>query len=57
MEQIYNKLVRDKIPNTIIENGETPIIKVLSKITYKKELEKNYMKNIKRYLKQAVMRE
>ena len=40
MEQIYNKLVRDKIPNIIIENGETPIIKVLSKITYKKELEK-----------------
>lgn len=39
MEQIYNKLVRDKIPNIIINNGETPITRVLDEIEYKKELE------------------
>lgn len=48
MERIYNKLVRDKIPNIIEEKGETPVVKVLDEINYKKELEKNYTKNIKR---------
>ncbi len=39
MERIYNKLVRDKIPNIIEENGEIPIVKVLDDSNYKKELE------------------
>lgn len=46
MERIYNKLVRDKIPVIIKNNGETPVIKILNTEEYKKELEKNYMKNI-----------
>jgi len=40
MEQIYNKLVRDRIPGIIKSNGETPIIKILKEEEYKKELEK-----------------
>ena len=40
MEQIYNKLVRDKIPEIIERNGEKPIISILSDSEYKKELEK-----------------
>ena len=28
MERIYNKLVRDNIPNIIRKNNETPIIRV-----------------------------
>lgn len=40
MEQIYNKLVRDKIPEIIKNNGEEPIIEILNDIDYKKELEK-----------------
>lgn len=40
MEQIYNKLVRDKIPQIIKTNGENPIIEILSDERYKEELEK-----------------
>ena len=40
MERVYNKLVRDNIPNIIKTKGEEPIIKVLDDETYKKELEK-----------------
>lgn len=38
MEEKYNKLVRDNIPKIIEQNGEKPIIKILSDKEYKKEL-------------------
>lgn len=37
---LYNKLVRDNIPDIIKSNGEEPIIRVLSNNEYKIELEK-----------------
>ena len=37
---VYNKLVRDKIPDIIKKNGENPIIRVLQDVEYKIELEK-----------------
>ena len=40
MEQIYNKLVRDNIPEIIINNGEKPVISILDDKRYKEELEK-----------------
>ena len=40
MERVYNKLVRDNIPNIIKEKGETPITRILDDDTYKIELEK-----------------
>lgn len=40
MEKIHNKLVRDKIPEIIKENGDIPISRILSDEEYKKELEK-----------------
>lgn len=40
MEQIYNKLVRDKIPEIIKKNKEKPITRVLNHEEYISELEK-----------------
>ena len=40
MEQIYNKLVRDNIPDKIKSNGENPIFSILDDKKYKEELEK-----------------
>lgn len=39
MERVYNKLVRDNIPNIICNNGENPITKILEDGDYKKALE------------------
>ncbi len=36
----FNKLVRDKIPEIIKNNNETPITRILSDEEYKIELEK-----------------
>lgn len=40
MEKIYNKLVRDNIPNIIESNGEIPVTRILDDDSYKVELEK-----------------
>lgn len=40
MERIYNKLVRDNIPNIIISKKEVPVTRVLNNEEYRKELEK-----------------
>ncbi|MBE6159785.1 MAG: phosphoribosyl-ATP pyrophosphohydrolase [Lactobacillales bacterium] len=37
---MYQKLVRDKIPEIIKNNGEEPITRILTDEEYKKELEK-----------------
>ena len=39
MERIYNKLVRDNIPDIITANGETPVTRILDDAEYKKALE------------------
>ena len=40
MEQVFNKLVRDKIPEKIESNGEKAYTRILSDEEYKIELEK-----------------
>lgn len=47
MEQIYNKLVRDNIPEIIKANGEKPIISILDDNRYKEELEKKLYEEYK----------
>lgn len=39
----YNKLVRDKIPEIIENNGENPITRILNDDEYKIELEKKLL--------------
>ena len=39
MERIYNKLVRDKIPDIIAAKNETPVTAILAETEYKKALE------------------
>lgn len=40
MEKVYNKLVRDNIPEIIQGNGGTPFTRILDDSEYKTELEK-----------------
>ena len=47
MERIYNKLVRDKIPEIIIAQGETAITRVLNETDYKEELERKLFEECK----------
>ena len=44
MERIYNKLVRDNIPNIIKEKGEEPITRILSDEEYKKERQQRILR-------------
>lgn len=47
MERVYNKLVRDNIPNIIKDKGEEPITRILSDEEYKIELEKKLYEEYK----------
>lgn len=43
MERVFNKLVRDNIPNKITNNGEVVITRILDDEEYKKELYKKLL--------------
>ena len=47
----YNKLVRDKIPEIIKNNNETPITRILNDEEYKVELEKKLLEEYQEVLK------
>lgn len=50
MEIVYNKLVRDNIPDIIREDRRNPITRVLSDSEYKYELEKKLYEEYKEVL-------
>ena len=42
MEKVFNKLVRDRIPEIIRNNSEEAITRILNDDEFKEALEKNY---------------
>lgn len=48
--RIYNKLVRDNIPEIIRNSGETPHISFLDDASYLKELRKKLLEETKEFL-------
>lgn len=46
----YNKLVRDNIPNKMINDGHIPIVKTLTDHEYLKELKRNLNDEVQNYL-------
>lgn len=53
MEKIYNKLVRDNIPEIIKSNGGDPVISILNDIKYKEELEKKLYEEYKEVIESS----
>ena len=50
-EKVFNKLVRDKIPEKIKNNGEVPYTRVLSDEEFRIELEKKLLEECNEVLK------
>ncbi len=53
----YKKLVRDKIPTIIKENGETPITRILDSDEYLKELNTKLLEEVNEYLESGSVEE
>lgn len=47
---VYNKLVRDRIPEIIQNSGKTAVTRILSKEEYKIELQKKCQEELEEYL-------
>lgn len=48
--QRYQKLVRDKIPQRIMDRGEKPLTRILSDAEYLIELKKKFREEVEEYL-------
>jgi len=57
MEKIYNKLVRDKIPEIILKDNAEPVTRILEVKEYKKELEKKLYEEYKEMLETKTQEE
>lgn len=49
MEKVYNKLVRDRIPEIIKKDGETPFVRKLSVKEFKTEVLKKVLEEAKEF--------
>ena len=50
MQKVYNKLIRDRIPEIIVNDGEEPEIRKLSQKEFKIELKKKVLEEAKELL-------
>ena len=50
MKNVYNKLVRDKIPEMIVAQGDTPVIKTLNDTEYFQALNLKLQEEVAEYL-------
>lgn len=57
MEKIYNKLVRDNIPDIISNDNRNPITRILSDEEYKNELEKKLLEEYNEVLETSTSEE
>ena len=48
--KVYNKLVRDNIPEIMIKNGANPVTRILNDEEYLKELNKKLSEEVNEYL-------
>lgn len=48
--EIYNKLVRDNIPDIIKAKGKIPVTRILDNEEYKEELNKKLQEEVKEYI-------
>ena len=48
--KVYNKLVRDNIPEIMIQNGAKPVTRILTDEEYLIELNKKLLEEVKEYL-------
>lgn len=55
--KIYNKLVRDNIPEIMIKNGAKPVTKILSDEEYLVELNRKLQEEVQEYLKDGNVEE
>lgn len=52
-ERVYNKLVRDNIPDIIREGGETPVIRTLEDGEYRECLGKKLREEVEEFLQES----
>lgn len=56
-ERVYNKLVRDNIPDIITESGETPVFRTLENDEYEACLKRKLSEEVDEFIKESTMDE
>lgn len=55
--KIYNKLVRDNIPQIMVNNGASPVTRILSDEEYISELNRKILEEVHEYLESGEVEE